>query len=72
MVTSVLKNTISYDDYLECLQTALSMQRTQNVIKSTHHIVHSLHQTKIALSANDDKRVMLENGIDTMAWGSLL
>ena len=43
--------------------------RTMNVIRSHGHELFTEESNKIALSANDDKRVILEDGIHTLAHG---
>lgn len=65
----VAKNKISFKDYLDCINTNCNITRTQNSIRSTLHNVYSISQKKIALSPHDDKRYLLENKIDTLAWG---
>ena len=40
-----------------------------NVFRSHLHDVYSEEVNKIALSANDDKRVILQDDIHTMAYG---
>jgi len=40
--------------------------RTMNVIRSYLHDVYTEEVNKVALSANDDKRVILEDGILTL------
>ena len=40
-----------------------------NVIRSHRHELFTEEIKKIALSANDDKRVILEDGIHTLAHG---
>ena len=39
------------------------------IFKSIKHKIFTKHITKIALSSNDDKRAIQENGINTFAWG---
>ena len=41
--------------------------RKMNIIKSKEHDIHSTKINKIALSANDDKRIICKNKINTLA-----
>ena len=43
--------------------------RQMNVIRSHKHEVYTETVNKVALSCEDDKRVILENGIHTLAIG---
>ena len=43
--------------------------RKQTLFRSREHHLFTENMTKIALSAADDKRIVLENGIDTLALG---
>ena len=65
----VTKNNISFKDYETCLFTNVEQLRKMNVFRSRLHDVYSEEVNKIALSANDDKRVILKDGIHTMAHG---
>ena len=65
----VIKNKITLEDYKNCLCTKGDQQRTMNAIRSRQHNIHTESITKIALSANDDKRIILEDGINTLAIG---
>ena len=40
-----------------------------NCLRSEKHEIYSETVNKIALSANDDKRVILEDGVSTRAHG---
>lgn len=66
---SVVKQRISFNDYLKCLKTKIILTASQYQIRSQLHSVFSMKQIKIALSANDDKRYILPNGVDTLPWG---
>ena len=66
----VVKKGITLDDYKNCLFTKEDQQRTMNAIRSRKHNIHTESITKIALSANDDKRwIILEDGTNTLAIG---
>jgi hypothetical protein len=43
--------------------------RNMNFIQSNKHIVHSKTMNKLVLSANDDKRYIMNDGIKTLAYG---
>ena len=43
--------------------------RKMNVIRSHKHEIFSKTVNKLALSANDDKRIILEDEISTSAYG---
>ena len=69
MKKSVIKNNISFEDYKECLLTKVAQMRQMNVIRSIKHNIFSETVNKIALSADDDKRIILDDGITTNALG---
>ena len=64
---SVVKKSITHEDYKTCLTTGNEQLRKQNIIRSYKHEVYTEEVNKIALSANDDKRYILEDGINTLA-----
>ena len=39
--------------------------RQMNITESTNHDIHSMTMNKIALSANDDERIIMEGKIHT-------
>ena len=65
----VVKKSITFEDYKKCLQTKVKQRRKMNVIRSHKHEIFTEEINKIALSAEDDKRVVLEDGIHTLAYG---
>ncbi|XP_065639659.1 uncharacterized protein LOC136072381 [Hydra vulgaris] len=66
---NVVKNYITHEDYKDCLTNRKDQMRKINVIRSHLHDVYTEEINKIALSADDDKRVILEDGIHTLAYG---
>ena len=65
----VVKETITHEDYKTCLLTGKEILRKQNILRSYNHEVYTEEVNKIALSAEDDKRYILSDGKDTLAWG---
>ena len=69
-----MKNRITHDDYKNCLlyDEEENLMRTMNVIRSHLHDVYtgdSGEVNKVALSAKDDKRLIMEDEIHTKAYG---
>ena len=67
---AVIKKHISFDDYVECLFSKKPQIRKMNVIRSHQHEIFSETVNKIALSADDDKRIIQKDGISTLAFGN--
>ena len=65
----VVEESITHEDYKTCLLTGKETLRKQNILRSYDHEVYTEEVNKIALSAEDDKRYILSDGIDTLAWG---
>ena len=65
----VVKKSITFEDYKRCLFMRESQLRKMNVIRSHEHVMYTEEINKVALSANDDKRVILEDGVHTLAHG---
>ena len=66
---SVVAKTITHEDYKNCLKTKEEQLRTMNVIRSHLHDIYTEQINKVALSADDDKRIILEDGVSTLAYG---
>ena len=66
----VVKKQISFEDYKECLLSKQPQMRKMNVIRSHQHEIFSETVNKIALVADDDKRIILDDGISTLALGN--
>ena len=66
---SVIKQHITHRDYKVCLYTSEEQYRKMNVFRSRNHDVYTEEINKVALSANDDKRVIQEDKISTLAYG---
>ena len=66
----VVKNSITHDDYKNCLFTGTEQLRKMNVIRSHKHDIYTEEVNKVALSPNDDKRHVLEGQTTTLALGN--
>ena len=66
---AVVEKSIRHEDYKTCLETGKEQLRKQNIIRSYEHTLYTEEVNKIALSAADDKRYLLKDTYDTLAWG---
>ena len=66
---NVIRNKISFSDYKDVLFSGKEVLRTMNVIRSRQHNLSTEQVNKIALSANDDKRIIRSDKIQTFAHG---
>ena len=62
----VIRKHISFDDYKDCVLNGSVKHVTQNTIRSRAHNVFTESLFKKALCPDDDKRVVLEDGIHTL------
>ena len=65
----VVKDMITFDDYKTCLDDGKEQYREQLLFRSKKHRMYTMNINKIALSRNDDKRVICDDGISTLARG---
>ena len=66
---AVVERTITHEDYKTCLLTGKEILRRQNIIRSYEHALYTEEINKVALSSADDKRYLLKDSHDTLAWG---
>ena len=66
---SVVKKSITHEDYKNCWFTGKEQYQKMNVIRSYKHKVYTEEVNKIALCSDDDKRHILEGQTDTLALG---
>ena len=66
---AVVAKSIRHENYKTCLQTGKEQYRTQTILRSYEHEIYMEEINKIALSAADDKRYLLKDSYDTLAWG---
>ena len=65
----VVAKSITHEDYKTCLRTGKEQLRKQNILRSYEHEIYTEEVNKVALSAEDDKRYILSDGVHTLAWG---
>ena len=63
----VIKKSLSFEEYKKCLFTEDELMKKMNIIRSQNHEIFSMTVNKVALSANDDKRLICSNKINTLA-----
>ena len=61
------KKSLSFDDYKKCLFKEEEVMKEMNNIRSKNHEIFSITVNKVPLSANDNKRFICPNKIDTLA-----
>src|SRR5688572_3333701 len=66
---NVVKKSINHEDYRNCLFTKREQSRRMNVIRSHQHDIYTEEVNKVALSADDDKRIVMMDGISTLSYG---
>ena len=64
---SVVSKGITFEHYFDCLFTGEKQMRSMKIIQSKYHDIYSKEVNKIALSCQDDKRLVLSNKVDTKA-----
>ena len=65
----VVKETLTFEDYKNCLFDNSTEYRSQLMFRSSNHEVHTIEVNKVVLNPNDDKRISKRNGISTFARG---
>ena len=65
----VKEKEIKFDDYSRCLTQGEIISKNQTSIRSFQCKNYTIEQTKKCLSPYDDKRYILDNGIDSLAYG---
>lgn len=66
---AVLRKHITFDDYETCLFQKLKIRKEMKSFRSKKHCVQTVSVNKLALNGNDDKRVILEDNINTLPYG---
>ena len=65
----IAKKQIRHDNYKTCLFDKNQTKRSMNQIRSYGHEIYYIKLNKITLSPYEDKRFILEDGVNTLAHG---
>jgi hypothetical protein len=65
----VVKKVLKHENYNQILTSGEKMYSTMNVIRSYKHQLYTVEMNKVSLSAYDDKRYILNDGISSYAYG---
>ena len=68
----IIKNEIKFNDYKKCLFSDELILRLQQRFISKKHDVYTENVNKIALSNNNDKRIISTNKISSYPYGYVL
>ncbi|KAJ4450849.1 hypothetical protein ANN_02280 [Periplaneta americana] len=66
---SVIRNELAFDDYATCREFDITTYTKNNTIRSYFHNVFTMCVNKVTLNSFDDKRVVLQDGINTVPHG---
>ena len=66
---NVTNRSMAFDDYRECLFSRKVQHRKINVIGSHCNEIYTEEINKIAHSSDDDKRIIMADGLHTLAYG---
>ncbi|KAK3083754.1 hypothetical protein FSP39_002625 [Pinctada imbricata] len=69
VVKAVIKSKLRHDLYTRCLFKKESQMESMNLFRTDKHQIHTVKINKTTLSAFDDKRYLLGDGIHTLAYG---
>ena len=68
----IIKKMIKFNDYKKCLLNGEIILKSQQRFISNKHDVYTENVNKIALSNNDDKRIVSSNKITSYPYGYVL
>ena len=63
------QDVLTFQHYDKCLRDEQIIMGTMNQIRSINHQLYTLQINKKVLSPYEDKRFLLNNGIDSLAYG---
>ena len=66
---NIIKNNITHENYIETLFNNKQIHHKMKTIRRQNHQLGSYEINKVSLSCFDDKRYILEDGINSYAYG---
>ena len=66
----VVAKSLTFDDYKTCLFEGKTIYRDQMFFENKKHEIYTVNRRKIALNRDDDKRLVKQDGITTLARGN--
>ena len=66
---AVVKKHITFDDYKRCLFNNVNQMRSMNILRSHNHEIFAETVNKVALSYNNDKKIICKDAIHTYSYG---
>ena len=70
-VTKLAQRQLTHEKFKETLSSGRLIRTQMHRIASSSHQLHTLTNNKVSLNAFDDKRYILEHGIDTLSFGHI-
>ena len=67
--TAVVEQDLRHQHYMDVLRDSIRMHNNMNTFRSAGHEMFTVDVTKISLSAYDDKRYILADGVTSLAYG---
>jgi len=65
-----VKKNVKHESFLNVLRNTTETTKAKfRLFKSTNHVINTVEINKVCLSAFDDKRYVLDNGVNTLAYG---
>ena len=64
---NVVKKSLSFQQYVQCLFSGEKQMKSMKIIRSENHDIYSKEIKKVALSADDNKRIVMDDKINTLA-----
>ena len=68
-INNCVRKLITTDEYEHCMLDSETVTKEMKIIRSDAHQLYTYRTNKIALSAFDNKRWIMDDGISTLAHG---